>query len=338
MMWTPKDLNLLNSIELYRAKMNSKEFQGVYPVLEPRYFRKLKNYLSHDKIMCNTSHLRGEDLEKSLRKTYPGKTVFLDTGVYQFYEKDLENNPINSRKERINRVIANLNPDLVSGFDVPSLIWNSVKEKKKRTKWSIDNYKEVKELTPENCRPVLGVSAFSEKSAKIVSQKVKKSLEESPKFIGLGGVVPLIKMPRKHPDLAKIPFKVLPIFRKEFPNSHIHVFGAGGKKWYPLVRYSGGDSADYAGYLSHAVHGKLLEVGEYPNEVSESDIKEMKRSKSLDDLSEKELLILRNLKVTVNQAEKVECSIKKDESFEKFQEHYEDVDILNEEIMNPLLN
>lgn len=254
-------LSLCTSVEFYRGKKMAKEvykFRGCYPMLEPRYFGLVKNIIRLEKIMTNITHLRGKARRKPLDKTYGSYlTTFLDCGVFQKFRNSFTNKELEKERKRIIRLYNLLKPNLASAFDVPSLIWHKKDEKRTRLQWSINNYLYMRDRVDKKIKLVLGVCAFSEKSVKIVGKKIKSLVEDS-KILGLGGLVPLVSLSDNHPNLGWIAMQIIYLFKMEFPGSHIHAYGVGGPRWYPLIRLLGADSADYAGFLQHTFKGRVF--------------------------------------------------------------------------------
>jgi len=104
---------------------------------------------------------------------------------------------------------------------------------------------------------VPGVCAFSEKSVEIVTKIIRDNIGD-PIVLAIGGLVPMVRLAYSNPNLGWIAMYMVKLFREKFPQSHIHAYGVGGPKWYPLVRLLGANSADYAGFLQYTFKGKIL--------------------------------------------------------------------------------
>jgi tRNA-guanine family transglycosylase len=82
-------------------------------------------------------------------------------------------------------------------------------------------------------------------------------------WIGLGGVVPLLKNRIVSSEIGRMGpeafiAKSLSIIRSSFPRSKVHVFGAGGTRTFPAVYALGADSADSIGWRQAAGFGSIF--------------------------------------------------------------------------------
>jgi queuine/archaeosine tRNA-ribosyltransferase len=85
----------------------------------------------------------------------------------------------------------------------------------------------------------------------------------NPKWIGLGGIVPLLKNHRFPGDISRLGAEgfiavALRNMRKTFPRSKVHAFGAGGTRTFPAVFAFGADSADSIGWRQAAGYGSIF--------------------------------------------------------------------------------
>jgi queuine/archaeosine tRNA-ribosyltransferase len=83
----------------------------------------------------------------------------------------------------------------------------------------------------------------------------------TPRWVGLGGVVPLLQN-RRVSGLKAAPeifiAQALTLIRAAYPASKIHVFGAGGTRTLPAVVALGADSADSIGWRQAAGYGSIF--------------------------------------------------------------------------------
>lgn len=232
--------------------------KGLFPVVTTQQKDLIFRHFDLKRIMTSVFYLRKYEKTKKISDIFPQcRETFLDSGIFQVYKHHLKKEDIIAYRETLADVYNQLKPDYASALDVPSTIWDDVKTKRERMKWSLENYKNLKERVSDSVGLVPGVCAFSEKSAKIVVKQVKRIIG-FPNYLGLGGQVPLLKVAEKSSNLVFLTMKVVSIFRKEFPQTRIHVFGAGGHRWYMLLRLLGADSADYAGYLFSTGMGEIF--------------------------------------------------------------------------------
>lgn len=242
--------------------------EGCFPVIHPMYKDWLFTWFKPKKIMTSIAYLADDEKTKSIHKIMDFRgEIFLDCGSFHLFTKKLFWNDVFEYRKRLERWYEKLKPDLASGFDIPSLLWHRKDIKRERLMWSIGNYDYLQRHFNNSIPLVLGVCAFSEKSVKIVYYWVTKKLNEIPPLIGLGGQVPLMIRAGRNPDLGKIIVRTLYYLRKYFASSSLHVYGAGGHRWYMLVRLLGANSADYAGYTFHTGRGRILLPGVKPRYI-----------------------------------------------------------------------
>jgi queuine/archaeosine tRNA-ribosyltransferase len=193
--------------------------------------------------------------------------IFLDCGIFQLFRNELNTKLIESYRDNLINLYNTLLPDVASSLDIPSLLWHRISVKEQRLEWSINNYITMRERVKHCIELVLGICAFSRKSIEIVKQKLSK-VDEQIENLGLGGQVPLIKLSVLKPELGKLVIQTAYFMRQAFPNSYIHVYGAGGHRWYMLLRLLGINSADYAGIWQLAARGQIILPGTGPRYIS----------------------------------------------------------------------
>ena len=234
--------------------------EGCFPVIHP-HLSWLLNKVKIEKIMTSVGFINNSQKRRNIHKVFKFKgKIFLDCGIFQKYKNDLDKKSIISYRKKLIQWYSFLRPSIASSLDVPSLLWHKIPIKRERLLWSIENYLYMKNKLRCNIPLYLGVSAFSEKSVKIVAKLIENKVGMV-KNIALGGQVPLIKMSIRKPDLGKIVIRTIFYLRKSFPESNIHVYGAGNSRWYLMVRTLGANSADYSGYIKLAGMGRILVKG-----------------------------------------------------------------------------
>ena len=253
--------------------------RGLFPVVTPAKKDLILSYFNLEQIMTSVFYLRKYEKSKDVHDVFPQcQNVFLDSGIFQMYKQNLNRKLIAAYRESLVEIYNQLQPDFASALDIPSTIWDNIKTKRERIRWSLENYQYLRERVSDSIVMVPGVCAFSAKSAKIVAKQIKRRIG-SPKYLGIGGQVPLLKIAEKSPGLALLTMEVVSILRREFPRAKIHVFGAGGHRWYMLLRLLGANSADYAGYLFSAGIGEIILPGIRPKYILRELVLETKRGK-----------------------------------------------------------
>lgn len=237
-----------------------KKIIGCFPVLQPNLNWLLKS-VQTDRLMTSVSFINRTEKNRNIHRVFDfDKIIFLDCGIFQKYKKDLDWTTIVSYRTKLTKWYLKLQPSIASSLDIPSLLWHKINEKRKRLRWSLKNYTYMRDELPQETPLFLGISAFSEKSVQIVSRLIKDKIG-TVENIALGGQVPLLKAAAKKPDFGKIVVRTVHYVNKAFPNSNIHVYGAGNPRWYMMMRYLGATSADYSGYIKLAGMGRVLVKG-----------------------------------------------------------------------------
>lgn len=252
---------------------------GLYPVVTPSTKDIIFEHFHLKQIMTSVFYLRNKEKTRKIHHVFPlCEKVFLDSGIFQMYKRNLNLQTIHKYRRTLIELYNNLQPDFASALDIPCTIWNDVKTKRERIGWSLKNYKHLRNRVHASVTLVPGICAFSEKSARIVAKQIK-NVVGFPRYLGIGGQVPLLKVAENIPNLAFLTMEVVSIFREEFPEAKIHVFGAGGHRWYMLLRLLGVNSADYAGYLFSTGMGEIILPGIRPKYILKEIILRTKRGK-----------------------------------------------------------
>lgn len=223
-------------------------------------------WIEPKRMMSSVSWFSNEQKKMNVHEVFNyRRQIFLDCGIFQFFAKDVDLNMIYKYRKDLVEWYSCLKPDIASSLDVPSLLWHSVDIKIRRMELSLENYLFLRRRI-HDLPIVFGICAFSKKSAAIVAKRLKDRIG-SPSLIGLGGQVPLMRLSNTKPDLGKLVVSAIHQLRIEFPESFIHVYGAGGHRWYMIIRLAGANSADYAGFAPSAGKGKIFLPGIDPHHI-----------------------------------------------------------------------
>jgi hypothetical protein len=93
-----------------------------------------------------------------------------------------------------------------------------------------------------------------------LSLKLIDKAQPQPKWIGLGGVVPLLQRRQvsEIPNPEAFIIQAMANIQQAFPRSIIHVFGAGGMRTFPAMYALGAHSADSIGWRRAAGFGSIF--------------------------------------------------------------------------------
>jgi tRNA-guanine family transglycosylase len=236
----------------------SKDVKGLFIVIDPDRTCDLRNY-NLSRIMTSVRWISKKFQNKPLRESLKFEgTIFLDCGVFQFFNLQQKIIPefLLGYREKLIKLYNVLHPDIASSLDIPFPITSDNYEICQRLKWSIQNYKYMKEKLESDIELVLGICAYNFTHINLVRNDIN---DLNPTIIGLGGQVPLIREGK--PQYGKITLRVINMLRKNFPEKSIHVYGLGDIPWYGLVRLAGADSSDFASYIGHSIQGKIYIPG-----------------------------------------------------------------------------
>ena len=249
---------------LSKKERNYRHLNGFFPVI----YNDLKKSISSlklEKIMVNIAYLSLKQKNMDIHEAMNFKgMIFLDSGVFQrgFYLKKFDKHQIIDYRDDLIKWYNFLKPNYASSFDLPIPFPSDMKRKRSRISWTIENFKVMKNFL--DIPLVIGLSLFSRSDILYAERKLKEGFKQIPDLLGLGGLVPLMRMSENKPSLGKIIIKTTYQFHKKFPDRSIHVYGLGNRKWYPLIRLVGATSADYAGFNKISGKGGIL----LPNSLS----------------------------------------------------------------------
>lgn len=157
--------------------------------------------------------------------------------------------------------IERIEADIFVTLDFPPHVTDKGPRRRAKIVSSINNFEFLSQRFPNKViMPVIHGRTISEIefSVRLLTQKTCK-----PKWVGLGGMVPLLKRRHVSKEISVSGPEVfiaqaLAIMRQEFPSSIIHVFGAGGTRTFPAVYALGADSADSVGWRLAAAFGSIF--------------------------------------------------------------------------------
>lgn len=242
-----KELNHLHNLE------------GFFPVIYNDSKKEILSLLKLKKIMVNVAYLNTSQKKRDIHDTMDFKgQVFLDSGVFQrgFYKKEFTEDEIKDYRDKLLEWYSSLKPNYASSFDLPIPFPPTSKEKERRLVWTIENYKVM--MNRLDIPLILGLSVFSKSDILYVKKQLKMRLKQTPILLGLGGLVPLMRLSYNNPKYGKMIVNIIHQFHKAFPDAYIHVYGLGDCRWYPLIRLVGGTSSDYAGFYRISGKGEIL--------------------------------------------------------------------------------
>jgi queuine/archaeosine tRNA-ribosyltransferase len=161
----------------------------------------------------------------------------------------------------VTELIARIEAQVFVTLDFPPHPKDSAEERKKKIRRSNHNFRLLAEKFPsKTIMPVIHGRTLQEVEFSIRS--VRK-IVHSPKWIGLGGIVPLLQHRPVSREISRLGPEVfismaLRMIRESFPNTMIHAFGAGGTRTFPAVFAFGADSADSIGWRQAAGFGSIF--------------------------------------------------------------------------------
>jgi len=241
---------------------------GMFPVI---YFHRknvILTSLTLDKIMVSLGYLNNSQKNKDIHDVmeFKGK-IFVDCGIFQrgFYKHFVNERKVTEYLFKIIEWYKHLKPDIASALDIPSEKSINKEVKVSKLRWSIENYKVMSEVIDTPL--YLGVSVFSLNEIKLARKLIQNIVGNIPKYIALGGLVPLMRQFEKNVKLGKIILRTIFEFCKVFPHSYLHIYGLGNHIWYPLIRLVGATSSDYASYVLISAKGKVILPGTPPKYI-----------------------------------------------------------------------
>jgi queuine/archaeosine tRNA-ribosyltransferase len=162
------------------------------------------------------------------------------------------------------RIVANLidavQADVFVSLDLPPAAQDNREARVDKIKASMRNFRYLSERLPrKTIMPVVHGRTQSE-----IDLSIELLLKrETPDWVGLGGIVPLLQGRNPSKEIAStgpeafIGASVRSI-RRAFPSAKIHAFGAGGTRTFPALYAFGVDSADSIGWRHAAGFGSIF--------------------------------------------------------------------------------
>ncbi|XIA63667.1 hypothetical protein ACFIOY_32100 [Bradyrhizobium sp. TZ2] len=203
-------------------------------------------------VFLRESHLN-EKLRARLGLTGP---IMVDSGGFA-----LSMNPALSWSVRhVGNTIEKMRADVFVTLDIPPGSTDSARERERKIVVSVKNYEKLLNRFPKKTiMPVVHGRTRSELQRSI---KLIAAVLPNPKWVGIGGVVPLLQRRRLLPDWKGSPESFIAMSirqtREEFQRARIHVFGAGGTRTFPATVALGADSADSIGWRQAAGFGSVF--------------------------------------------------------------------------------
>ena len=156
-------------------------------------------------------------------------------------------------------LIEKADADIFVTLDLPPGPDDSVSDRKKKIIRSMRNFQTLRERFPN--RTVMPVVHGRTMRELELSLQLIDYDASTPSWIGLGGVVPLLQN-RRTRGLGESPecfiARAVTLVRASFPQSRIHVFGAGGTRTLPAVFALGAHLGDSIGWRQAAGYGSIF--------------------------------------------------------------------------------
>ena len=182
--------------------------------------------------------------------------TMIDSGGYNF----LKNPEKAIEIEELAEIYRNSKAEIVVSLDIPPYPKLSDYEKRKRWDRTRKNaYQLAKAMDNQKVMPV--VHGYSKKSLRYHSKQIRDLIDDSG-MIGLGGIVPLLKVKRN------LTLELIHFLKTEYPDRFLHVFGVGSVSTMMLLAALGVDSMDTIGWRIKAAYGAIQLVGQSDRFVS----------------------------------------------------------------------
>ncbi len=182
--------------------------------------------------------------------------VMMDSGGFIFQKKE----ELDVEPSKIIELYEKAGPDIGVVLDHPLSIQKSMSDNRKRWKKTLQNTDfMIKNNGDIALMPVLHGYTLNE--LKKACKEVRK-INDNPKIIGLGSLVPLlfnmkVSKKLKFKNCRNFVIDATRLVREEFPNSLLHTFGVGSTKTMHLMFSLGVDSLDSTGWRLKAAYGNI---------------------------------------------------------------------------------
>lgn len=181
--------------------------------------------------------------------------VMMDSGGFLFQKKDeMQLDPL-----KVLDLYEKSKPDIGVILDHPFNPNSTNHENKKRWELTLKNTEIMVESNSKiPLMPV--IHGYSLKELQKACSDIKK-IDDNPKLIGLGSLVPLIlnttAASNRFSNCTQFILEAIKLIRNEFPNSMIHAFGIGSARTMHLMYSIGTDSLDSTGWRIKAAYGTI---------------------------------------------------------------------------------
>ena len=245
---------------------------------------KLDNLMVNAYFILKKASTYNKIVEMGIHKylDYDG-LVMMDSGGYLFQKKEeMDLDPL-----KVLDLYENSRPDIGVVLDHPFDPNSSNLINKKR--WDI-TLKNTAIMIESNSKvPLMPViHGYSLKELEKACSDIKK-IDDDPKLIGLGSLVPLIFSTtagsKRFPDCMQFVMESVKLIRREFPDVMIHAFGIGSTLTMHLMYSVGTDSLDSTGWRIKAAYGMIQLPG-----VSDRHVKTRNNGRRHLDIAEKRIL------------------------------------------------
>lgn len=158
-------------------------------------------------------------------------------------------------------LISNIEAQIFVSLDLPPHSKDTAETRKKKILLSNRNFRILADRFPrKTIMPVVHGRTIREIEFSIESLH---RIVRTPKWVGLGGIVPLLQHRKVSKEISRLGAEVfiamaLSMIRQTFPRTKIHAFGAGGTRTFPAVVALGADSADSIGWRQAAGYGSIF--------------------------------------------------------------------------------
>lgn len=196
----------------------------------------------------------GENLRERLGVTGP---IMIDSGGFALMKNPTAKWTTSTVAEFISRIDA----DVFVSLDLPPSVGDSGPERLSKIHRSNQNFRILVELFPDkHIMPVVHGRTLKEVETSI---DLFKRAVARPKWVGLGGIVPLLQNRYVSKEIGETGPEVfiaraLKLVRSAFPLARIHAFGAGGTRTFPAVFALGADSGDSIAWRLAAGFGSIF--------------------------------------------------------------------------------
>ncbi|MHA1268929.1 MAG: tRNA-guanine transglycosylase [Candidatus Helarchaeota archaeon] len=223
---------------------------------------------AYDYIFQDKKHRR---LELSKQLVKDGLLFKCDSGGFQKSKKDID-----LKVEKVYELQKELKCDIAVQLDFP-FNPNNLRDSKRRLNISINNFKELYNLNNDEITIMPVIHGYNEKMLDYAIDQISKIIDDTPKIIGIGSLVPLLRACKgtsKIGGKSKMIDIILHV-REKLPDTFLHIFGVGGTMAY-LAVFCGADSFDFTGWIVKAGHGVIQLPG-----ISDRYVDPRERRKSL---------------------------------------------------------